>query len=310
MARPKPKFVCNSCNTIFNKKPGVQQQTCWNCGSTDTQGVAKKQEGGKVATPAVAAPTTPSIPTPPKAPDFKPKPATGGGGAITADMLIAQKKGLKKVVRPAKALPGEAASAIPRGIRVIANDVRATLIMNARVGILSKMTEFPGYYFQGPRSVDVARELGLIAQGKVNPAHGNFNTWYKNMGLELPTGLKYRGPRHPLAGTEIDYYEYGWNRTIDPASQWYEETGRNIFTAVSKRCQGALKGYWTARNGIVNVDRLIIAESGEVFYTPDHYLTFFRYSPKFLAWYAYVSDEKSSGVGADWDDSFYEDPAA
>jgi len=313
MARPKPKFVCNSCNTIFNKKPGVDQQKCWNCGSTDTQPAAKT--GGTPSTPppqqpAVTQPTGPVIPKAPPPPAFKPGPPATGGGGITAAALQLQKTKLKKVVRANKPLPGPAASAIPRGIRVIANEVRGTLLMNVRVGALSNMKEFPGYFFQAPRPVDVGRELGLIASGSVNPAHGNFNTEYRNRGMELPTGKKYRGPRHPLTGTRIAYFEYGWNRTLSPGATWYQETASNQFTAADRRCQNALNGYWQARGNQVNVDRLIVAETGEVFYTSDHYLSFFRYSPKFLSWHAYISAEKFDGTGADWDESFYDGAAA
>jgi hypothetical protein len=306
MGRPKPKFVCNDCNTVFNRKPNVQQQTCWNCGSTNTQPAAKKDTESQGAEPKVVA-ATPTIPTPPVPPKFNAPKVVAKGVGITPDVLAAQRKKLKSYKRPPVTIPGPKASDIPRGIRAIAATVKATTIMNVRLGVLSKMKEFPGFFYQAPAIEDVSRELGYIAEGKVNRAHANFNTEYRNLGMELPTGLKFRGPRHPLEGEETYYIEYGWQQMINPGANWYEQ-GTGGFTQVSKACQKALEGYWKARGSTVNVHRLIVAETGEVFYTADHYLSFFRYSHRFLAWYAYTSDEKYRGRGAEWDESFYNDP--
>ncbi len=303
----KPKALCLDCDTIFNRKGNSEEQTCWNCGSTNYERLSRS--GKRLSPPTggtTSPPVTPGIPKPPAPPPLFKTKTIVGGGAITPEMLLNAKAGLKKVVRQNPPLPGPKDSAIPRGIRVLANMVKSTLILGARWGIRSTMNEYPGYFFTEPQIIDLKGPLHSIAKGSVNPDHGNFNTDFHNMGRELPSGLfKTYNRRHPFRGSKIYYLEYGWKRTIVTTKPWYQEARTGAFVQVPKATQRALEGWMRVRGNQINSDRLILAETGEVIYTPDHYITFYRYSMSFLSWYRYESAEKLHGKGAEWDESFY-----
>jgi hypothetical protein len=169
------------------------------------------------------------------------------------------------------------------------------------------MRDYPGYFYTEPSMVDLSGPLRAIARGAVNPDHDNFNTDYRNFGKELPSGLhKTYNRRHPFKGSRVYYLEYGWKRTIAGGTIWYQPNMGGVFVRVGRDAQRALDGYWRVRGYQINVDRLIIAETGEIVYTPDHYASFFRYSMSSRSWHWYQSAEKLNGLGAEWDDSFYE----
>ena len=309
----KPKILCLDCDTIFNRKPGVELQTCWSCKSTHTERLSKS--GDRVAPPVLPPvlplPSGPKIPLPPGLPPvFKPGGGGGGGGGggLTPQMLLQGKAALKRVVKPRIVLPGAENTLIPRGIRLVAHTVKAPLVHGARFSARSNMRDYPGDFFTAAQtSIDLSWQLNAIAQGLVNPDHDNFNTDYRNLGGHLPSGLfKTYNRRHPFEGQRIYYLEYGWMRTLRANTAWYQQKVDGSFVAVSLAAQKALNGYWGARGYQINVDRLIIAETGEIVYTPDHYSTFYRYSQQFMAWYGYESAEKLNGKGAEWDESFYQ----
>lgn len=306
----KPKSLCLDCDRIFNRKPNTEVQKCPDRGSTNTERLTRsgQRTSPPPSTPPTVSETGPSIPEPPGPPPvFSGPRGGGGGGAITPEMLLRAKANLKKVRIK---LPGPDDSSIPRGIRILAYKVRSPWIMDVRWCVRSTMREYPGYFYTQPRMIDLSGELGLIARGVANPNHGNFNTEYRNLGRELPSGLfKTYQRRHPFKGSRIAYFEYGWQRTLTGTTSWYEVNRGGALVRVGQACQRALEGYWRARGNQINVERLILAETGEVVYTPDHYASFYRYSMSGRTWHRYESAEKLNGMGAEWDESYYKESA-
>jgi hypothetical protein len=204
---------------------------------------------------------------------------------------------LKKMVRPAKPLPGPVNSSIPLGVRVLANAVQNPRVTNVRLGRPWPKTG-PMYYLPTAATWPLAAELLAIASGKTNAAHDNFNTAYYNHSRELPT------MNNPFQRANVAYYEYGW-WTIVPQNLWYSwktAAGQPAPQNVSKRLGDFLRD----DGGKTNLERIIIAGTGEVFYTPDHYVTFYRYSGKLMDWSLYRSPESRYGTSEpDWDASIY-----
>jgi hypothetical protein len=297
MARTK-KMVCHDCNNIFNRKPSNgDRQVCWKCKSTRVTLVTSNS--------APPEPTIPQAPDPSglTMPVFS---GTSGGGAITPEMLLLQKSKLKHVTEEPVVLPGAKNSPIPYGVRVLAHAVKNAFIPKADLEVIwrerGSRTDRYAYLELTQRSV--SGPLASIAKGLMNPEHGNFNDEYGNRGFELPTR---KGPRNVSVLQGITYYEYGWKTTIDTvSSRWsyYDNGARKAHGVQGNRDINDFVR--NVRGGRVFCERLIIAETGEVFYSPDHYTTFFRYHPGTRAWYQYTSAGGSSGPT--WDESFYDEP--
>lgn len=302
MPRPRNKlYVCTACRVPFKAKAVVP---CPNCGSAKVERALGKLDDSpeEPASPVVVAtPAAPAIPKPPGAPPLPPaaasKPAKPGGGAITPEML--QGVTLKKVVRQAKPLPGPVGSPIPLGVRVLANAVRNPRLPAVRLGRPFPKTG-PMYYLPTVPNKSLEHELRAIASGSVNPAHGHFNTQYYNNSRELPTR------NNPFDLIRAKYYEYGWLTPV-PASLHFDWRTAGGAPAPA-HVRNTLGNFLTADGGKVNLERIIIAETGEIFYTPDHYLTFFRYSPVMAEWREYLAPEKRYGTAEpEWDASIYYD---
>jgi hypothetical protein len=205
---------------------------------------------------------------------------------------------LRKVVREGPRVPGPKESSVPIGVRVLAVSIRNTRVPRARFGRPWPPKGGPMYYLPPRLSHDLGFVLGKIAEGAVNLKHGNYNTFYGNRGGELPS------MNNPFDRVRARYFEYGWMTTISK-TQWYSwqaANGTAAPQAVSKR----LGDFLTTDQGQMNTERLIFAATGEVFYTPDHYLTFWRYSYKLMDWFSYLSPEARYGTSEpDWDASIY-----
>ncbi|GLC25736.1 hypothetical protein [Roseisolibacter agri] len=303
MPRPRNKlYVCTACRVPFRAKSVVP---CPNCGSTKVERALGKLDDSPEEvvppTPPVATPPVATPPAIPKAPALPPmpamKPPVPGGGAITPELLQGVK--LKKVVRQARPLPGPPASPVPLGVRVLANTVRNPRLPPVRLGRPFPKTG-PMYYLPTVPNKTLERELRLIASGAVNPAHGHFNTQYYNNSRELPTR------DNPFDLVKAKYYEYGWLTPVPAAMQfdWRTLAG----APAPQHIRNTLGNYLVADGGQVNLERIIIAETGEIFYTPDHYRTFFRYSPVTMEWHQYLAPEKRYGwTEPEWDASIYYD---
>lgn len=303
MPRPRTKlFVCTDCRVPFRAKSALP---CPNCGSARTERALGKldttpDEPEAVPVPAPAlnakAPTPPVIPQAPEPPAVKAHAAQPlNRGGITPEML----KGvtLNRVVRQAKPLPGPAISPIPLGVRVLANSVRNPRVARVRLGRPFPKNG-PMYYLPDSLNKSLETELRAIASGAVNPAHGHFNTQYYNNSRDLPTR------NNPFDRVRAKYYEYGWLTTVPVGLQkkWYTALGQPAPQHVSN----TLGNFIAQDGGKVNLERLLFAETGEIFYTPDHYLTFFRYSPLLMEWTQYLAPEKRYGTSEpDWDASIY-----
>jgi hypothetical protein len=304
MPRPRNKlFVCTDCRVPFRAKSALP---CPNCGSAKTERALGKFDTSPdepdTEPPPAQSGTPASPPVVPKAPPLPPmtlqppaKPVKPGGGAITPEMLQGVK--LKKVVKQAKPLPGPAVSPIPLGVRVLANSVR-----NPRLGRVRLGRPFPKhgpmYYLPDALNKSLENELRAIASGSVNPAHGHFNTQYYNNSRELPTR------NNPFERIKAKYYEYGWLTPVPPnmRKDWRTAAG----TPAPQHVRDTLGNFVAQDGGRVNLERLLFAETGEIFYTPDHYLTFFRYSPLLMEWTEYLAPEKRYGTSEpDWDASIY-----
>lgn len=286
----KPKVVCHDCDTIQNKRTNRNKvrTACYNCGSKRITGLTDKKPPSTIPeAPPLTGFTMPRLPT-------------SSGGAITPQMLIRARQNLRPVTRPRVALPGGRNSAIARGVRVVAH-----LASNPRVGDVQlefrwafRRNEARKYIYTPLRNHSIQRELGLIAQGLVNPNHGNFNTEYYNMGSELPLR---RGNFTRNLGS-LTYFEYGWMTKLRSTAKWYldgNRVGSSDEQAINRFIQQKL-------GGKLNCERIIIAESGELFYTPNHYYSFKRYLPKVYEWFWYESAGGSSGP--QWDESIYDEP--
>ena len=249
--------------------------------------------------------TAPVIPTPPKAPPLPVfKGPTGGGGGITAEALLKAKAGLKQVgdkpftppKKPQKVLPGAKASAVPLGVRVIVNAVGNPFVPGVKIA-----RPCPGFgaqlFYQPAVNYNLGFVMQKIAEGAINTKHGNYNTRYRNRGGELPEAS------NPMDRYGIDYFEYGWLDTIAKPqwANWGTGAGMRAPKAVCER----LSGFLETDNGQIDVSRLIVADSGEIFYTPDHYNTFFRYSQVTGMWTQYLSPFARYGDDA-WDELVYE----
>lgn len=301
------KIICHDCGTIFNRKPqNGDKQVCWNCQSTRVSLVTDK-------TPPPSAPvTTPSTPSIPTAPDPSglrlPSAPTGArGGAITPDMLLKQRGLLKKVVRPPVVLPGAKNTPIARGVRMLAHQVRNPVIRASNIELeliwRERGSTDDRYAYLAFASIDLSSQLGAIARGLMNPDHANFNTNYRNLSADLPTR---KGPRMAPIFRGISYFEYGWKRTLAATAKWHNYRN-GLKTAYSRQDNDDANAFVrNLRGGKIFCERLIIAETGEIFYTPDHYGSFYRYHPGTMDWYAYRS---AGGAGGPmWDESFYEAP--
>lgn len=311
---PAPKLVCLDCNAIFNRRNNRNQvrTQCINCGSANIAAVTGGSAGvtppsgsgtatqGGGGSGASAIPTAP--PLPPARPGASPPPSAGGG--ITPQALAEARRGLRRMVRPPVVLPGAAHSPIPRGVRVLAHGVR-----NTEVGWVTVCTEWSATR-NGPRELiyarvnrDLAPQLAGIAAGIVNPGHANANTRHGNAEAHMPTRRGNRRVRLPV----VRYYEYGWRTLMHPGTQWQRQDANGMLRNIPARENSSINFVVQRfRGGETFSERLLIAETGEVFYTPDHYETFYRYHPGTQQWYRYEF-QGSWATGPGWDESFYDD---
>lgn len=297
MPRQK-KMICHDCGTVFNRKPqNGDKQICWNCTSMKVT----------LVTDVTAPP--PSIPDAPDAKGLKmPKAAPhAGSGGITADMLQKQRGLLKKVERPKITLPGLPNSPIPRGVRTLAHLVKNPILRATGIELeliwRTRGSNADRYAYLPQSQVDLTAALRNIASGYMNPQHGNFNSTYRNLSTDLPIR---KGPRAAPIFEGISYFEYGWKTPVHPAAKWsaYKNGVKSSYTAAENNDVNAFLR--NLRQSQLFCERLIVAETGEIFYTPDHYGTFFRYHPGSMLWYSYKSEGGASGP--QWDESFYEEP--
>ena len=304
-------MVCLDCNRIFNRKRGGRLQDCPDCRSVNTQRAGSTVVSEDPPTPATKQ-ATGTPPRPPKMPLSTPGARATGGGAITAEMLQLQKTRLNKVVKIHKRPGGlsPSGSQTAWGIRVVACQVEGTLIHGARWCAQISTRSVNDTFYSAPIPVNLSLPLRKISEGAVNNTHGNFNTPYFNRSAHLPSGqqvkINRRGAEY-LAGPRIQYLEYGWGVTVAARSHWYKKRGAQWVGATDQE-KREIEYYLGApfRRYSLNCQRLVIAETGEVFYTPDHYETFYRYSPMSKNWHQYRSAEVDSGRGARWDNSFYD----
>jgi hypothetical protein len=290
MPRPRNKlYVCTDCRVPFRAKAVTP---CPNCGGTHVERALGKLD----PSPEEEAPA-PAIPQAPPAPTFAAAKPPAPGGAITPAALLAARAKLQKVVRQAKPLPGGAVSSIPLGVRVLANAVQNPMLPPVRLG-RPFPKQGPMYYLATRTGRSLEFELRQIASGIENPAHGHFNTQYYNHSRELPTR------NNPFDRVRAVYFEYGWVTQV-PQARWYDWYTAGGAPAPNNVCN-TLGNYIRQDGGVVNLERLIIADTGEVFYTPDHYLTFFRYTPLLKSWTQYLAPESRYGTQEpDWDASVY-----
>lgn len=293
--------VCLECNALFK---ALARDPCPKCGSQTTERVTGSKESEAGPPPSISVPTTvptSTIPVAPPLPAIGPKPVpVKAGGAITASALLAAKNNLKKV--PARPVPGKArlASQVPWGVRVLLNNLAAThfTTVEARLG-----REFPKngpMYYLPVFIIDLKPILLYVAEGNhLNANHGHFNMSYGNDGGWGP--LPFRP--NPLAAQSVRYFEYGWAQSVNRTlwASWRTQTGQLAGAAINNR----LSGFLAADGGKLNVTRLVVAETGEVFFTPDHYRTFLRYSFGLKRWTPYMSMDFRTGEDADWDASAY-----
>jgi hypothetical protein len=138
----------------------------------------------------------------------------------------------------------------------------------------------------------------------MNPEHSNFNSRYNNFSAALPIR---KGPREVRFFQGLRYFEYGWKSAVAPNSKWTSINNLGTRTPYSNSDNGDVNAFVrNLRQGQLFCQRIIIAETGEIFYTPDHYGSFFRYNPGTMDWYRYRSDGGTGGPT--WDESFYEGP--
>jgi hypothetical protein len=299
MPRQK-KMICHDCGTVFNRKPqNGDKQICWNC---------KSMRVTLVTDDAPPLPTV-SIPVAPDPSGLR-MPQVGpriGGGGITPEMLLKQRGLLKKVVRPPVVLPGAVNSPIPRGVRMLAYQVRNPIIRGTGIDLELIWRPRGGtsdwYAYLVLPSVDLSPQLNAIARGLINPEHDNFNSRYNNLSTDLPIR---KGPRAAPIFQGIRYFEYGWKRNVDPNAKWHSIRNgiKSPYSVADNKDANAFLR--NLRQSKVFTERLIIAETGEIFYTPDHYGSFFRYNPGTMDWYGYRSE--GGNHGPEWDESFYEEP--
>ncbi len=286
--RNKP-YVCKSCRLVFKGKAATP---CPNCKSKNTERLI----GGYDQSPDEPDDQA-HIPDPPKAapPVFASAGRSGGGGAITADLLRSVK--LRKVVREGPVVPGPKDSPVPFGVRVLAASIRNPRVAQARFGRPWPQNG-PMYYLPAKPIHDLQLVLGNIAKGMTNVAHGNYNTRYQNRAGDLPS------MNNPFDRVRAQYFEYGWTTPIPQNlwKAWQTVAGAPAPDGVKNR----LGGFLETDQGKMNTERLIFAATGEVFYTPDHYVTFWRYSYKLMDWFKYLSPEARYGASEpDWDASIY-----
>ncbi len=296
---PRPVgWACKTCQHTWKaraSKSGKKQ--CPACKSDDTERVippSVAQVDDEAETPIPTAPTgVPQSPVSTKMVAMSP--------AITAESLLAAKSKLKpppvKIVPPTK-LPGFAAgkSLINDAIRIIATKVQhgyvGDVVLKRKGPSWDKSNRF--YCLKYPAR-NVAFAFQCIASGQVNAAHGRFNSRYHNSGVELPTrSTPLNGPRGSVA-----YFEYGW-RTVPPHRNWRLENGDLAPINITKALNQFLD-----QDGNLDVERVIIDQTGEVFYTPDHYQKFYRYHFGLGTWFNYFCTENFVGT-PDWDRSAYQ----
>ncbi|MCA9525363.1 MAG: hypothetical protein KC549_03585 [Myxococcales bacterium] len=291
------KMVCHDCNNIFNRKPkNGPNQVCWKCQSTRVTLVTDKA-------PPVEVSTIPQAPDPSGLRMPKPSPSTGGGG-ITPELLRQQRDRLKAVVHEPVVLPGAANTPIARGVRALAHAVKNPIVENVEYEFIWRPRGGRNdlYAYLQKNRVDLSGPLGNIARGLMNPGHANFNDIYRNNSFDLPIR---KGPRNANVLQGITYFEYGWKTRLGNEN-WsgYNNGRRSPYSRQDNDdCNAFLRN---VRQGQIFSERLVIAETGEIFYTPDHYTTFFRYHPGTRAWYQYQSAGGSAGPA--WDESFYDEP--
>ncbi len=297
---PKPKLVCHDCNAIFNRRNNRNQvrTTCVECNSSRiTPVTTTKPPPSHTQQGNIPAPPDPSgLPPPRPTPQLR-------GGAITPELLVQARKRLTKVVRPPVVLPGPSVTAIARGIRVLAHEVKNTVVGDVYVRDMWRRPgeQRAGYIYTRFVARDVGDRLREIASGVANSYHQNYNDEYRNRGAELPLD---KGNRTTFL-SNITYYEYGWKTRLPYNARWVRRNGR-LLEALSQQENNAVNSVIQRnRGGETFSERLIIAETGEVFYTPDHYENFYRYHPGTRAWYWYRS---AGGHGGPlWDESFYDE---
>lgn len=317
MARGK-KMSCHDCGKIFNRKPqNGSNQVCWNCGSKRVTLVTDKSpppEGHKQGPGDGARPPIPGGGAAKvTVPDIKIGIGKGGGlgghgvaQGITAAMLQQAKGKLKKVVFPPVELPGVKNSLIPRGVRLLAyavkNDVVTAPGIEMELIWRERGSTVDRHAFMTVPTSDVSWALGNISRGIMDSSHANYNSTYRNRSADLPIR---QGPRVVNLLKGIDYFEYGWKRFVNPHTNWYDwRNRRKVF--YSKDDCAAINSYLrNVKQGKIFSERLVIAETGEIFYTPDHYYSFFRYHPGTRAWYRYSS--AGGSAGPKWDESFYDE---
>ena len=301
-------WVCKACQNTWKSRPNKSgKKQCPKCQSGDTERLIPSSvlqvEVADVTITKTPVVVKSVIPDPPTTPLTLPasKAVAGKSTAITPDVLLAAKAKLKplppKVVAPV-ALPGIASgkSAITDGIRIIASKVQ-----NGNVGTVRLKRQGPSwdksgrYYCLNYPNRNIAFAFKAIAEGKVNADHHNFNTRYWNAGSHLPSrSTPFSGPRGSVA-----YFEYGW-KTNPPHRNWCLEDGK----PAPKDIVNALDKFLDA-DGNFDIERVMIDQTGEVFYTPDHYYTFFRYHFGMSMWSPYFCHENFQGT-PDWDVSVYQ----
>lgn len=317
MARVK-KMVCHDCRNIFNRKPANgDRQVCWSCQSTRVTSLNDPVVPPPNAPAAAGMAARPSIPKPPPMPAAAAAPARPpvAGGGLTAEMLKAGRAALKTVVPVPKPLPGPAVSNIPLGVRMLVNDVKAPIIYTnndpLKTGVVNMgVIEFQFIWRDAGNkkkfayamlpAIDLRAQLRNIAAGSINPIHDNFNSMFENRDRDLPQWRKVSAATPKI---KVDYREYGWRRNMLPATQWayYDNGQRKLYDPA----MNTIVNDYLSKNfgGQVFCERLVIAETGEIFYTADHYASFFRYHPGTMQWHLYRSAAWDSDPA--WDESYY-----
>jgi DNA-directed RNA polymerase subunit RPC12/RpoP len=317
---PVRVYKCSKCSKITQIEWKTGMQPKCPCGSNQLQRVAFKSSTPTpppvVTTPVV---TTPVIPEAPPIGDLKLPKSTAFklSGKTLLQELQASKVGKLDATTGARYVSrnaldqaaydrywGQATTALPTKAPVVSgtqeevSEIIRCVVNNVKVKTLSNLWIdffFRGrkYYLKDQVNLDLTLPLSEMAKGKCRPAeHGNTNTAFGNMDLQLPTRVQ---------GEVITYLEFGWrykvpdhlvktsqNRSTGRSYRYVEvrdERG-NVVTdfgfqqAVAKRI---LDDGGTIEAGL----RLVISSWGYLFFSNTHYRSFLIYDPVGEKWKQY-----------------------
>jgi hypothetical protein len=207
-------------------------------------------------------------------------------------------------------LPVRTDPAVADIVRCIANNVKIKSFPNVRLGFplyfpyrkADEMVYLPGRY-----TIDLSLPLDEMAKGKCRPTeHARANTSWGNVNNDLPS---------KIGGMRVNYLEFGWKFPV-PASKFVSRGPKHAPKQVLlvEKASGAAYDDMGDLNFVAKrvreeasvIDpglRFVVSDCGHLFFTHDHYRTFFLYDPT-------ADDEKGKwkpykerkNAGASWYD--------